>query len=90
MHEHDSGGLAFDDWTTVSRGADVTKFTVSDIYPLSERIAQRIFLVAGNVREKEARRTRFHQDMLSRARKTPARRRDRYQPKLPESVTRRR
>jgi hypothetical protein len=90
MHENESGGLVFDDWTTVSRGTDVRKFTVADIYPLSERIAQRIFLVAGNVREKEARRTRFHQDMLSRARKTPAKRRDRYQPALPKSVLKRR
>jgi hypothetical protein len=45
----------------------VKKFTVNDRYTHAERIAQRIFLVAGKVRAKEARRERFRREMLERA-----------------------
>jgi hypothetical protein len=45
----------------------VKKFTVNDRYTHAERIAQRIFLVAGKVRERDARRERFRREMLERA-----------------------
>jgi hypothetical protein len=53
----------------------VKKFTVNDRYTHAERIAQRIFLVAGKVRERDARRERFRREMLERAKnaKRPSR-----------------
>jgi hypothetical protein len=81
MHESENG-LVFDDWTTVSRAEAVYKFTVPDNFLCTDRLIQRIFLVAGNVREREARRARFREEMLERARKAPrfSRLRDRYRP----------
>jgi hypothetical protein len=59
----------------------VKSFTVSDRYTHAERIAQRIFLVAGKVRERDARRERFRREMLERAKsaKRPKRLPDRDQ-----------
>jgi hypothetical protein len=64
--------------------SDVKKITITDAFALPLRIAQRIFLVAGNVREKEARRNRFRQEMLERAAKAPRYKtlRDRFRPEL--------
>jgi hypothetical protein len=66
MHETDSG-LAFDDWTADGRGSAAEQFSIHDNYICTDRIIQRIFLVAGNVREREARRKRFNAEMLERA-----------------------
>jgi hypothetical protein len=65
------------------------KITITDVFPLPLRIAQRIFLVAGNVREKEARRNRFRQEMLERAAKAPRYKtlRDRFRPE-PKKIKR--
>ncbi|MDR0974794.1 MAG: hypothetical protein LBL80_03770 [Ruminococcus sp.] len=76
--------IVFDDFTVENSGTAVRKFTVSDDFALSLRIAQRIFLVAGNVREREARRARFRQEMLERAAKAKrfTRLRDRWRPEI--------
>jgi hypothetical protein len=67
----------------------VKKITITDVFPLPLRIAQRIFLVAGNVREREARRNRFRQEMLERAAKAPryTTLRDRFRPE-PKKIKR--
>jgi hypothetical protein len=67
----------------------VKKITITDVFPLPLRIAQRIFLVAGNVREREARRNRFRQEMLERAAKAPRFKtlRDRFRPE-PKKIKR--
>jgi hypothetical protein len=68
---------------------NVKKITITDVFPLPLRIAQRIFLVAGNVREREARRNRFRQEMLERAAKAPRYKtlRDRFRPE-PKKIKR--
>jgi hypothetical protein len=66
------------------KAASVKKISILDAFALPLRIAQRIFLVAGNVREREARRKRFRQEMLDRAAKAPRYKtlRDRFRPEL--------
>jgi hypothetical protein len=74
----ENGDIKFSYWL-----ADETKtvksFTVGDRFTHAERIAQRIFLVAGKVRERDARRERFRREMLERAKtvKRPSRLPDR-------------
>jgi hypothetical protein len=86
---HTDFELIFDDFTVENKAAPVSRFTVSDNFTLPLRIAQRIFLVAGNVREKEARRARFRNEMLERAAKAKryTRLRDRWRPEI-KRVTR--
>jgi hypothetical protein len=76
--------IIFDDFTAENRGISVGRFAVTDNFALPLRIAQRIFLVAGNVREREARRARFRDEMLERAAKAKryTRLRDRWRPEV--------
>ncbi|MDR0991670.1 MAG: hypothetical protein LBL87_02075 [Ruminococcus sp.] len=62
----ESGSIKFSYWLA-DENKTVKSFTVSDRYTHAERIAQRIFLVAGKVRERDARRERFRREMLERA-----------------------
>jgi hypothetical protein len=64
----DDGNLKFRYWLA-DETHRVKKITVNDNYTHAERIAQRIFLVAGKVRERDARRERFRREMLERAAK---------------------
>jgi hypothetical protein len=81
---HTDFELVFDDFTVENKASPVGRFTISDTFALPLRIAQRIFLVAGNVREKEARRARFRNEMLERAAKAKryTRLRDRWRPEI--------
>ncbi|MDR0904014.1 MAG: hypothetical protein LBM59_05220 [Ruminococcus sp.] len=82
--------IIFDDFTAENRGLSVGRFTITDNFALPLRIAQRIFLVAGNVREREARRTRFREEMLERAAKAKryTRLRDRWRPEIKRDIRR--
>jgi hypothetical protein len=82
-YEKSEDGLRFKKWMPPDAGKSVTSFEITDNYTDSERIAQRIFLVAGNIRARDARRERFRKEMLERAKNAPrlTRLRDRVQPK---------
>jgi energy-coupling factor transporter transmembrane protein EcfT len=62
----EDGAIKFKFWLA-DETHRVKKITINDRYTHAERIAQRIFLVAGKVRAKDARRERFRRDMLDRA-----------------------
>jgi energy-coupling factor transporter transmembrane protein EcfT len=62
----ETGTIKFKFWLA-DETTRVNSFTVNDGFTHAERIAQRIFLVAGNVRERNARRERFRREMLERA-----------------------
>jgi hypothetical protein len=76
----ENGDLKFTYWLA-DEVKTVKSFTVGDRFTHAERIAQRIFLVAGKVRERDARRERFRREMLERAKsvKRPKRLPDRDQ-----------
>jgi hypothetical protein len=82
-YEKSEDGFHFKMWMPPDAGKKVSSFEITDHYTDSERIAQRIFLVAGNIRARDARRERFRKEMLERAKNAPRSTylKDRVQPK---------
>ena|GEM_PF-2493646 len=67
-------------WYDDNGGEDVTKIEINDFYTRGERIAKRIAICSGKIKERESRREAFRREMLETASKAVKRNRisDKY------------